>query len=84
MKRQSYESGKDLSLEEVVKGQQLMAKVEDSWGDECPWVHCSGPDEQFIQEDDIELKEALAAVGLPFLAGSIIVSEEDIKSYLPN
>jgi len=79
VKRICYGCNKELTLEEAAGGQKAVEQVENSSIEFEGWVHCQGEPGEFVQENDEELKELLAKMGVPFYDEVIHVCRKCVK-----
>ena len=80
MIRKCYHCDEDMTLEEAVEGQIALEKANQQADEFEGWVHCQGPNEQFIQEDDKELQEALKKVNVDFFPYGILVHRKCVEA----
>lgn len=58
MTRLCFNCKRKLTVDEAADGQLALDEVVEAYPDFEGWVHCDGPDDEFVQEDDTELEEA--------------------------
>lgn len=75
----SYESGKSMTLEEVVEGQRALEDAQAKYEEFEGWAHCSGPKEAFIPENDLLLEYELEGSDLQYFPSGIIVTKEEVE-----
>jgi hypothetical protein len=79
-RRVCYDCGRELHRWQVALGQRAMEKADEQYPDFEGWVHCMGGKENFIQADDVELRQVMEAMGVEFFADSVIVCERCVKN----
>lgn len=71
MTRKCYNCKRDLTLSEAADGQKALDEVQETFPEFEGWCHCGGPPEEFVQGDDVPLKEACGQIDAEFFPDSI-------------
>jgi hypothetical protein len=74
-----YDCQRELTVAEVVEGQQALEKAVKQYDEFEGWFHCRGPKEMFLQAGDTELKTAMEKACIDYFEDYIIVCADCVK-----